>query len=153
MALPSGREYSAHGYPCVPREAPLGGGRTERGEFALTDTPGVGNVHATQAQLNQMATRCQDVRERLATGMAQLLDRVTDLGGGGMSGSANSALQGVSADLNNGLTKILNALDELSGKISDASTKFGVQDDDAASTIRNAAGATGDSAVISALRG
>ncbi|MFD0747630.1 WXG100 family type VII secretion target [Phytohabitans flavus] len=119
----------------------------------MTQTPGIGNVHATQAQLNQMATRCQDVRERLATGMAQLLDRVTDLGGSGMSGSANSALQGVSGDLNNGLTKILNALDDLSGKISSASTQFGVQDDDAASTIRNAAGATGDSAVISALRG
>lgn len=110
-------------------------------------------MHATQAQLNQMAQRCQDVRERLATGMAQLLDRVTDLGGSGMSGSANSALQSVSADLNNGLTKILNALDDLSGKISSASSQFGVQDDDAASTIRNAAGATGDGAVISALRG
>lgn len=110
-------------------------------------------MHATQAQLNAMAQRCQDVRERLATGMAQLLDRVTDLGGTGMSGSANAALQNVSADLNNGLTKILNALDELSGKISNASTQFGVQDDDAASTIRNAAAATGDSAVITALRG
>jgi uncharacterized protein YukE len=118
---------------------PWAGGMTEeRGESALTGTPGVGNVHATQAQLNQMA---------------QLLDRVTDLGGSGMSGSANSALQNVSADLNNGLSKVLNALDELSGKISNASSQFGVQDDDAASTIRNAAGATGDGAVISALRG
>jgi WXG100 family type VII secretion target len=133
---------------------PWAGGKTEeRGESTLTGTPSVGNVHATQAQLNQMAQRCQDVRERLATGMAQLLDRVTDLGGRGMSGSANSALQGVSADLNNGMTKILNALDTLSGQISTASTEFGVQDDDAAQTIRQAAGETGDSAVISALRG
>lgn len=133
---------------------PWAGGTTqERGESTLTATPGVGNVHATQAQLNQMAQRCQDVRERLATGMAQLLDRVTDLSGSGMSGSANSALQSVSADLNNGLTKILNALDELSGKISNASTEFGVQDEDAASTIRNAAGDTANTAVITALRG
>lgn len=133
---------------------PWAGGTTEeRGESTLTATPGVGNVHATQAQLNQMAQRCQDVRERLATGMAQLLDRVTDLSGTGMSGSANSALQSVSADLNNGLTKILNALDELSGKISNASSEFGVQDEDAASTIRNAAGDTANTAVITALRG
>jgi WXG100 family type VII secretion target len=110
-------------------------------------------VHATQAQLNQMAQRCQDVRERLATGMAQVLERVTDLSGKGMSGSANSALQGVSHDLNEGLTKVLNALDTLSGQISSASTQFGTQDDDAASTIRNAAASTGDGAVISALRG
>jgi len=133
---------------------PWAGGTTEeRGESTLTTTPGVGNVHATQAQLNQMAQRCQDVRERLATGMAQVLDRVTDLSGKGMSGSANSALQGVSNDLNEGLTKVLNALDTLSGQISSASTQFGTQDDDAASTIRNAAAATGDGAVISALRG
>jgi WXG100 family type VII secretion target len=110
-------------------------------------------VHATQAQLNQMATRCQDVRERLATGMAQLLDRVTDLSGSGMSGSANAALQQTSGRLNEGLTKVLNALDTLSGQISSASTQFGVQDEDAATTINNAAAATGDSAVISALRG
>jgi uncharacterized protein YukE len=70
-----------------------------------------------------------------------------------MSGSANNALQSTSQELNDGMTKILNALDELSGKISSASTEFGVQDDDAASTIRNAAAATGDGAVISALRG
>jgi WXG100 family type VII secretion target len=133
---------------------PWAGGITEeRGESTLTGTPGVGNVHATQAQLNQMATRCQDVRERLATGMAQLLDRVTDLGGSGMSGSANSALQNVSADLNQGLTRVLNALDDISGKISNASTEFGVQDEDAAQTIRQAAADTGDGAVISALRG
>ncbi|GFJ88750.1 hypothetical protein Prum_023920 [Phytohabitans rumicis] len=135
-------------------EAPLGGGITEeRGESALTGTPGVGNVHATQDQLNKMAERCQTVRERLATGMAQLLDQVTDLSGTGMSGSANAALQNVSSDLNNGLTKVLNALDELSGKISNASTEYGVNDEDAAQTIRQAAAETGDGAVISALRG
>jgi WXG100 family type VII secretion target len=113
----------------------------------------MGNVHATQAQLNNMAERCQTVRETLAQGMAQLLDRITDLGGGGMSGSANNALQSVSGELNNGLMKILNALDELSGKISTASRDYGVQDDDAANTIRQAAAETGDGAVISALRG
>jgi WXG100 family type VII secretion target len=119
----------------------------------LTDTPGVGQVHATQAQLNTMAERCMTVREDLAQGMARLLDRINDLGGQGMRGTANNALQSVSADLNNGLTKILNALDELAGKISDASTQYGVNDEDAAQTIRQAAGDTGDSAVISALRG
>lgn len=93
------------------------------------------------------------VREDLAQGMARLLDRINDLGGQGMRGTANNALQSVSADLNNGLTKILNALDTLAGKISDASTQYGVNDEDAAQTIRQAAGETGDSAVISALRG
>jgi hypothetical protein len=134
---------------------PCRGGTTkERGESALTNTPGIGTVHATQQQLNHMAQRCQDVREILASGMAQLLDRVTDLSASrGMSGTANNALQSVSADLNNGLTKILNALDELSGKISSASTEYGVQDDDAAETIRQAAGDTADTAVITALRG
>ncbi|MEH1130089.1 WXG100 family type VII secretion target [Micromonospora sp. CPCC 206061] len=119
----------------------------------LTDTPGLGQVQATQTQLNNMAERCMTVRENLATGMAQLLDRVNDLAGKGMSGTANNALQSVSGDLNNGLTKILNALDELAGKISSASKEYGVQDEDAAQTIRQAAADTGDGAVISALRG
>ncbi|MEJ3743588.1 WXG100 family type VII secretion target [Actinomycetes bacterium KLBMP 9797] len=86
--------------------------------------------------------------------MAQLLDRVTDLAASrGMSGTANSSLQSVSSDLNNGLSKILNALDELAGKISSASKEYGVQDEDAANTIRQAAGDTGDTAVMTALRG
>jgi WXG100 family type VII secretion target len=110
-------------------------------------------VHATQEQLNAMAQRCQDTGQRLATGMAQLLDRITSLSGTGMAGAANTALQGVSGDLNEGLTRILNALDGLSGKISNASTQFGVQDEDAASEIRAAAQTTGNSTVINALRG
>jgi WXG100 family type VII secretion target len=131
----------------------VGGNTEERGEPTLTGTPGVGQVHATQEQLNAMAQRCQDTGERLATGMAQLLNRITALSGSGLAGSANNALQSVSGDLNSGLTKILNALDGLSGKISDASTQFGVQDEDAATEIRNAAEMTGNSAVINALRG
>jgi WXG100 family type VII secretion target len=119
----------------------------------VTGTPGVGQVHATQEQLNMMAQRCQDTGQGLARGMAQLLDRIGALSGTGFSGSANAALQNVSAELNNGLTTILNALDELSGKISNASSQFGVHDEDAAQEIRAAAEATSNSAVISALRG
>jgi WXG100 family type VII secretion target len=100
-----------------------------------------------------MAQRCQDTGQGLAQGMAQLLDRITALSGSGLSGSANSALQNVSGELNSGLTTILNALDELSGKISDASTQYGVNDEDAAQEIRTAAEMTGNSTVISALRG
>lgn len=70
-----------------------------------------------------------------------------------MSGAANNALQGVSSELNQGLTTVLNALDELSGKISHASSQYGVHDDDAAQEIRAAAQVTGNSSVISALRG
>ncbi|MFC7548814.1 WXG100 family type VII secretion target [Plantactinospora sp. GCM10030261] len=110
-------------------------------------------LRATQEQLNHMAQRCHETGEGLATGMAQLLDRIQSLGGAGMRGSANNALQGVSAELNSGLTTILNALDELAGKISSASTQYGVQDEDAANEIRQAAEATGNSTVIAALRG
>ncbi|UWP80474.1 WXG100 family type VII secretion target [Dactylosporangium fulvum] len=119
----------------------------------MTDTPGVGTVHATQDQLNTMANKCMETRESIATGMAQLLDRINGLSGAGMSGAANNALQGSSAQLNQGLTKMLNALDDLAGKISNASSTFGVNDEDAANDIRAAAAATGDSTVIAALRG
>ncbi len=113
----------------------------------------MGQVHATQEQMTAMAQRCQDTGQSIATGMAQLVDRIQALGGGGMAGSANNALQGVSVQLNDGLTKIINALDELSGKMSNASQQYGVNDEDAAQEIRSAAAATGDSSVISILRG
>jgi WXG100 family type VII secretion target len=119
----------------------------------MTSTPGVGHVQATQEQLFAMAQRCQDTGQGIAQGMAQLVDRIQTLGGTGLRGSANVALQEVSAQLNDGLAKILNALDELSGKISNASTQFGVNDEDAAAEIRNAAVSTGNSSVIGILRG
>ena len=113
----------------------------------------MGQVHATQEQLNAMAQRCQDTGQGLAQGMAQLVDRIQSLGGSGMRGSANNALQDVSVQLNDGLSKILNALDELSGKMSSASQQYGVNDEDAAQEIRAAAAATGDSSVMSIHRG
>jgi WXG100 family type VII secretion target len=119
----------------------------------LTGTPGLGQVHATQDQLNAMAQRCEDTGQNIATGMARLVDRIQALSGGGLSGTANVALQDVSAQLNDGLTKIINALGELSGKMSNASAQFGATDEEAAQEIRAAAASTGDSAVISILRG
>ncbi|GAA4599521.1 WXG100 family type VII secretion target [Actinoplanes octamycinicus] len=113
----------------------------------------MGQVHATQDQLNTMAQRCEDTGENISRGMAQLLEQIQTLGGGGFQGAANSALQDVSVQLNDGLKKIINALDELAGKMSSASQQYGVHDDDAAQEIRSAAAATGDSSVISILRG
>jgi uncharacterized protein YukE len=110
-------------------------------------------VHATQQQLNAMAQKCEETGQSIASGMAQLLDRIQSLSGAGMAGSANAALQDVSIQLNEGLKKILNALDELAGKMSNASSQFGVHDQDAAQEIRAAAAATGDSSVISILSG
>jgi WXG100 family type VII secretion target len=119
----------------------------------LSGTPGIGQVHATQEQLNAMAQRCEDTGQNIATGMARLIDRIQSLSGSGMSGTANNALQDVSVQLNDGLTKIINALGELSGKMSNASAQFGANDEEAAQEIRAAAASTGDSAVISILRG
>ena len=113
----------------------------------------MGQVHATQDQLNAMASRCEETRESIARGMAQLVDRIQGLSGAGMAGTANAALQDVSAQLNDGLTRVLNALDELAGKMSNASTQYGVHDQDAAQEIRAAAAATGDGSVASILRG
>jgi uncharacterized protein YukE len=113
----------------------------------------MGQVHATQDQLNAMAHKCEETGESVARGMAQLIDRIQTLGGAGMAGSANSALQDVSSQLNEGLKKVLNALDELAGKMSNASQQYGVNDQDAAQEIRSAAAATGDSSVMSILRG
>ncbi|MEU6203280.1 MULTISPECIES: WXG100 family type VII secretion target [Micromonospora] len=119
----------------------------------MTDTPGLGQVHATQEQLNAMAQRCNDTGEGLAQGMAQLIERIQTLGGGGMRGSANNALQDVSVQLNDGLRTIITALDELSGKMTNAATQYGMNDEDAATEIRNAAAETGDTSVMSILRG
>jgi ABC-type transporter Mla subunit MlaD len=113
----------------------------------------MGQVHATQQQLNAMAQKCEETGQSVARGMAQLIDRIQSLGGAGMAGSANAALQQVSVQLNEGLRTVLNALDELAGKMSSASSQYGVNDEDAAQEIRSAAAATGDSSVMSILRG
>lgn len=113
----------------------------------------MGQVHATQAQLNNMANKCEQTGQSLATGMARLIDRIEAMNGRSFAGSANSALQGVSAQLNDGLTKILNALDELAGKMSNASKQFGVHDEDAANEIRQAAASVHNGSVASILRG
>jgi WXG100 family type VII secretion target len=119
----------------------------------LTTTPGVGSVHATQQQLTAMANKCEETGQSLSRGMAQLIQRIESLSGTAMAGAANNALQGASVQLNEGLTKIINALDELAGKMSNASSQFGVHDEDAASEIKAAAAATGDGSVMSILRG
>jgi uncharacterized protein YukE len=113
----------------------------------------MGQVHATQQQLNSMAQKCEETGQSVATGMAQLIQRIEALSGAGMTGRANAALQDVSIQLNDGLKTVLNALDELAGKMSNASSQYGVHDDDAASDIRNAAMATGDGSVMNILRG
>lgn len=100
-----------------------------------------------------MAQKCENTGESIASGMAQLIVRIESLSGAGMAGRANGALQEVSSQLNEGLKRILNALDDLAGKMSSASQQFGVQDQDAANEIRNAAQATGDSGVMGILRG
>jgi ESAT-6 family protein len=117
----------------------------------VTSTPGMGQVHATQAQLNAMAQKCEETGQSIASGMAQVLDRVQALSGTGMAGAANAALQEVSLQLNDGLTKVLQALDELAGKMSSASAQYGVNDGDAAAEIRAAADATGNGFITGIL--
>jgi len=119
----------------------------------LTATAGLGQVHATQAQLNSMAQKCEETGQSLARGMAQLISRIEAMNNRSFAGSANAAFQDVSAQLNDGLSKILNALNELAGKMSDASRQFGAHDEDAAHEIRQAAASVHSGSVASILRG
>lgn len=96
-----------------------------------------------------MAQRCQETRESIETGMNNLVRRIESIT---MRGEANNALQMKSAELNRGLRTVLDALDELSGKISKASTQYGAQDDEAARDLRAIAADSGGS-VVSVLRG
>ena len=113
----------------------------------------MGQVHATQAQLNAMAQKCEQTGQSIASGMAQVLDRIQALSGSGMAGAANAALQDVAVRLNDGLKKVLNSLDELAGKMSSASAQYGVHDGDAAAEIRKAGDAVGDSFITNTMLG
>ncbi|MBB4749313.1 WXG100 family type VII secretion target [Actinoplanes lobatus] len=119
----------------------------------MAGTPGMGQVHATQEQLSAMAGRCSDTGQNISSGMNQLLGQIQGLSGGAFAGTANNALQDVSAQLNDGLTKIMQALDELGGKMSAASQTYGTNDEEAAQDLRAAAAGGADSSVINALRG
>ncbi|WP_229073872.1 WXG100 family type VII secretion target [Actinoplanes sp. DH11] len=113
---------------------------------------GIGQVHATQEQLTAMAQRCDDTGQNISQGMNRLMGQIQALSGGAFAGTANNALQDVSVQLNDGLSKIMSALNELGGKMSAASTTYGVNDEEAAQSIRGA-GAGADTSVVSILRG
>ncbi|MEV6306865.1 WXG100 family type VII secretion target [Actinoplanes sp. NPDC051861] len=110
-----------------------------------------GQFHATQEQLTAMARRCGETGQTVSSGMNQLMGQIQTLGGGGFQGTANNALQEVSVQLNEGLRKIMSALDELGGKMSTAASAFATNDEDAAQAIRS--GAAVDSSVVNILRG
>ncbi|MEU4427309.1 WXG100 family type VII secretion target [Actinoplanes sp. NPDC024001] len=114
---------------------------------------GIGQVHATQEQLTAMAQRCGDTGQNISQGMNRLMGQIQSLSGAGFAGTANNALQDVSVQLNDGLSKIMAALNELGGKMSSASTTFGTSDEEAAQSIRTAAASGADSSVVSILRG
>jgi|ADGO01.1.fsa_nt_gi Proteins of 100 residues with WXG. len=111
--------------------------------------PGIGQVTATQEQLDAMAQKCQETRESIAQGMASLIQRIEAIT---MRGAAANALQEKSAQLNQGLRTVMDALDELSGKISNASKQYGVQDQEAARDLA-AIGADAGGTVANVLRG
>ena len=109
-------------------------------------------LSADQVSLNATAQKCETTGQSLAQGMAQLIAKIEDLGGGGMAGSTYGALSSVSGQLDDGLKKILQALNDLAGKMSDAALKYGSHDSDAAQEINSvAAGVGGD--VAGLLRG
>lgn len=111
----------------------------------MTATPGLGRLSASQASLENMARRCDTVGSSLATDMAQLIQRIEELEGSAFAGQANAALQDVSHDLNDGLRKIINALDDLASKMSSAGAQYTTHDGDASQQIRSAAAAYGSS--------
>ena len=119
----------------------------------MATAPGMGQVHATQEQLTAMAQRCGDTGQNVSQGMNRLLGQIQALSGGAFAGTANNALQDVSAQLNDGLRKIMSALDELAGKMSAASTTYGVNDEEAAQAIRSAAASGAGGSVVGILRG
>jgi ESAT-6 family protein len=118
----------------------------------VTTTPGIGTVQVDQAVLDHMSTMCIDTGQSLARGMAQVIDRVETLGGGGMAGTAYHALVGVSGQLDDGMRTILTALYDLAGKISNASQQYGVNDTQASTDLTKAASSFGG-AVTSILHG
>jgi WXG100 family type VII secretion target len=119
----------------------------------VTDTPGIGSVHLSEAQLTQLAQRCEDTGASIASGMSQLMAQIDSLNAGAFQGVARDAFQGATYQLNDGLTTILRALDTLAGKMSNASTQFGVHDGDAAADITRAAQANHDTTAMQVMRG
>jgi ESAT-6 family protein len=110
---------------------------------------GMGVVHATQDQIVGMAHRCDETASVLSRGMAGLIASIEGLGGSGLQGRANVALQNTSQHLHHGMATITQALTELAGKMSSASRQIGSHDEDVAGQIRS----VGTGHVASSLRG
>lgn len=106
---------------------------------------------ATPENLGILAKKCETTGENIAGGMNQLIQRIENLRGGGLVGATGTALGNASDQLNRGLTTILNALEELAGKINRAGSHYTLRDQDSARTITSAAG--GDGGVLNILQG
>jgi hypothetical protein len=111
---------------------------------------------ADQTKLESTARKCETTGQSLAQGMGQLIGKIEDLGSGrNMVGMSYQALLNESQHLDSGLRTILQALNELAGKMSDAAQKYGSAVDDASREIQavgNMAG-TNDLSISSLLRG
>ena len=97
-----------------------------------------GRLNAGESAIHQMATRCRDLASSLQTGMSQLITQVEDLSGVSLNGSANVALQGVSAELDDGMRKILQALNNLGDNMDRNANLYAQQDADHASQLKSA---------------
>jgi|GEM_PF-1673523 len=83
-----------------------------------------------------MARRCEETGASLSQGMSSLVGAIESMPG---AGAARNALNAQSTHLQDGLTKILQALDELAGKIDRGAAHYGSRDEDDAADINKAA--------------
>ena len=99
-----------------------------------------------------MVDQITTTRQSIADGAARLMEEIENLGGAGMAGTANGALQGTSgALLNDGLTKVLSALDQLGDFLTGASQSSQSRDEEAAADIAKAANAHGGHGSIASV--
>jgi uncharacterized protein YukE len=109
-----------------------------------------GDFKLSPDQLQRVTSQCQGTGDSLSRGMANLISEISSMPG---AGAAYQALQTQSANLDEGMRKILRALDELADKMGAASVDFSNDDQQFGDNITRAAQSVQGGSAYSALSG
>ena len=109
-----------------------------------------GDFNLSPDQLQRVQSQCQGTGDSLSRGMQSLIGEISGMPG---AGAAYQALQTQSVNLDEGMRKILRALDNLAEKMGAANVDFSHTDQEFGDNITRAAQSAQGGSAYSALSG
>ncbi len=111
----------------------------------------VSEVFLDRTAVERMVSRAGEAKGAIHRRMGQTIAEIQGLSGPALSGSANAALQEAAVQIEQGFSKMLTALDDLSNQLTNALSRLGQRDEAAGADIRAVTQSIGDTSITDAL--